>query len=213
MNTWFKLSAASLFPTIAAMILVGCSFYTPPVPFNNPLDPNRDTSLEITYRTITVDGDTSDWGDVLPARADPQGDIDNPDSSVSAMDISAVFLARDEAYLYWRIDVWDGPVSDVITYDINIWQGIDVQTDTINSGYGGGGSYANVDHFDSTGQWLSSDPILEAVVAAGSSIEGRLPLSVFAGFQNPATNFNTNYYNSTTGQNAHDNSDDVPLSW
>ena len=59
----------------------------------------------IANRTITIDGFDSDWQTIDPAITDAVGDniVD-----ASGVDVTALFLAADESYVYWRLDIADG---------------------------------------------------------------------------------------------------------
>jgi len=63
-----------------------------------------DFRFEIPVKAITVDGDPLDWNGVDPILRDAQGDSTCGEGS----DIKYVFLARDNTYLYWRIDTYSG---------------------------------------------------------------------------------------------------------
>lgn len=60
----------------------------------------------IPYANITIDGDISDWQGIPPAIIDQIGD---KLGDYSGTDIDKVYLARDDSYLYFRIDLADGP--------------------------------------------------------------------------------------------------------
>lgn len=61
----------------------------------------------IPPKTITVDGDPSDWSGIEPIITDSQGDgLGGPGT-----DIKAVYLAKDDDFLYWRIDTQNGTFS------------------------------------------------------------------------------------------------------
>jgi len=58
----------------------------------------------IPFRTITIDGYASDWSGINPYLADVQGDS----TCGAGSDLKYLFLAKDNTYLYWRMDTWDG---------------------------------------------------------------------------------------------------------
>ena len=61
-----------------------------------------DVPFEIPYRTIIVDGQPDDWAGISPVVQDAEND-----STCSAgTDVDVVFLAQDDDFLYWRIDVF-----------------------------------------------------------------------------------------------------------
>lgn len=197
---------------VIGFLVASCSFYAPPVVFNNPYDANQDTTSEIARRTITVDGNPADWSNILPMKLDAQSDWDNPDVAPSGMDISAVFLAQDSTYLYWRMDVWDGPLSTTSSFSLYLSRDIAGGRDVIGTGYNSdGSSYTNVDHFDSSDNWLSTDNIAVGSVAIATVVEGRIPLSVVSAFNGANMGFSSNYYNDTTGDSAYDNAGDFDL--
>ena len=57
---------------------------------------------EIPIRTIIVDGDPSDWTGITPWITDPQGDTECEEGT----DFKTVYLAIDDYFLYWRMDIW-----------------------------------------------------------------------------------------------------------
>ena len=68
---------------------------------NNVLVPQPVTRLRTVNaanRTITVDGNASDWAGIAPV-TDPPGDKD-PGVSETGVDIAGVYLARDTENLY-----------------------------------------------------------------------------------------------------------------
>ncbi|HUX19877.1 MAG TPA: hypothetical protein VMW69_01470 [Spirochaetia bacterium] len=211
MAGWRSSAALCLVAAAVVGILAGCNLYSPPFTFNNVYDPNRDTTSTIALRTIAVDGNSGDWGDTLPMMIDSQGDWDNLYGSGQAIDISAVYLAKDSTYLYWRIDLWDGPASSAANYGLNIWQGIENSTESITVSHGAGGVYAALEHTDGTGLWLG-DPIPDALAAIGSSFEGRVPLASFGNFVSPRAHFYATYSDVALGQDSYDDGGVIELS-
>jgi len=61
----------------------------------------------IPFRTITVDGISSDWSGINPIVTDAQGDS----ICETGTDIRRYYLAKDNTYLYWRVDTWSGTFS------------------------------------------------------------------------------------------------------
>jgi hypothetical protein len=208
---WRNFAIFGLVAAAIAGVLAGCSLYAPPFAFNNVYDPNRDTASTIAVRTITVDGNVGDWGDNLPMSIDPQGDWDSPLGSGQAIDISAVYLAKDSAYLYWRVDLWDGPASNASSYGLNIWQGIENPTVSLTTRFDNGVVSCDIEYNDGMGQRLYSDPIPDATVAIGGAIEGRVPLSVFTDFVNPIAHLYATYWDSGLSQSSYDDGGQVDL--
>ncbi len=56
-------------------------------------------------RTITLDGNASDWDGISPILSDPSGDS----TGGLGTDIKSVYLAQDSNYVYWRMDIYDAP--------------------------------------------------------------------------------------------------------
>ncbi|HET6485159.1 MAG TPA: hypothetical protein VFH83_01995 [Spirochaetia bacterium] len=71
---------------------------------------------------IAIDGSPGDWSGMSPAIADPVGD-----SGITGIgtDITALYLARDDTYLYWRMDLADGTANPQFAYEI--WIGDETQ--------------------------------------------------------------------------------------
>jgi hypothetical protein len=63
-------------------------------------------TLPSNYKTITIDGDASDWGGISPAYTDASGD------GGTGRDIQAVYLANDSTSLYVRIDSYNSDAFD-----------------------------------------------------------------------------------------------------
>ena len=61
-----------------------------------------DNNSNIPFADITIDGDFSDWDDVPVAVEDPEGDNNN---NLPMNDSIAVYLAKNNEYLFFRIDV------------------------------------------------------------------------------------------------------------
>jgi hypothetical protein len=70
---------------------------------------------QVPQRTIVVDGNTNDWNAISPAMTDPKGD----GNQVRGSDITALFLARDSANLYVRLELAEGPPSSGLYFAIN----------------------------------------------------------------------------------------------
>ncbi|MCD6318663.1 carboxypeptidase regulatory-like domain-containing protein, partial [Candidatus Aerophobetes bacterium] len=64
--------------------------------------------------SITVDGDPNDWKGINPVVSDPQGDSSGKKSGT---DVKAIYVAKDDTYLYFMMSLWDGPTnSDKVEY-------------------------------------------------------------------------------------------------
>ena len=63
---------------------------------------------EIPIRTITIDGMPEDWDGLSPWITDPQGDIVDCEEGT---DFKEIYLAKDDMYLYWRIDMQNDQFS------------------------------------------------------------------------------------------------------
>jgi hypothetical protein len=71
----------------------------------------------LPYRTITIDGKTDDWIDVLPVLS-PQSQSDMFPNQAGTQ-IAQVFACRDEKNLYFRVDFSDGTPTAKISKDID----------------------------------------------------------------------------------------------
>jgi len=65
---------------------------------------NSFASIEIPTRTITIDGMSGDWSGIDPILNDEQGDSICEEGT----DITKYYLAKDNNYLYWRVDTQSG---------------------------------------------------------------------------------------------------------
>ncbi len=72
-------------------------------------------AYSVTRRTITVDGSFSDWAGISPAVTDPAGDANNLPGS----DITALYVARDNNNVYFRMDLATGPPSPSLFYGLD----------------------------------------------------------------------------------------------
>jgi hypothetical protein len=100
-----------------------------PTPNHNQIQMNKVSTLAVAvlafsvcagavagnYRTITIDGDTSDWAGITPAYTDEDG-VNNP----TGVDFQNVYLANDDNYLYIRFTLMQSadPITPGNTY---IW--------------------------------------------------------------------------------------------
>ncbi len=68
----------------------------------------------IAIKSITIDGDGSDWNDIRPILMDKKRDVSNNKTN---MDITKVYLPMDSKYLYVRTDFVKGlPVTNKDDY-------------------------------------------------------------------------------------------------
>jgi hypothetical protein len=88
-----------LIPVFASQALVSCMYPMPT--FDNPYDTKRTNSVGgPSARTITVDGNPSDWQGITPSIRDPVGD-----TAYSFMDIKSVSMAYDAAWAYFLVEL------------------------------------------------------------------------------------------------------------
>ena len=64
-------------------------------------------TVTIPTRTITIDGDRSDWAGLLPVINDPKDDKDDQYDNLPWTDLNKVYMARDNDYLYFLMTVYD----------------------------------------------------------------------------------------------------------
>lgn len=76
------------------------------------------TNIQVPFASITVDGQTSDWSGIQPAVTDPVGDAKG---GPAGSDLTALYLARDSANAYVRIDVANGPPDSTVAYKISFY--------------------------------------------------------------------------------------------
>jgi hypothetical protein len=68
---------------------------------------NLDDSITIPIKTINIDGLPSDWDGIIPIIIDSESDS----YCETGTDITQLFLAQDDHYLYWRVDTASGEFS------------------------------------------------------------------------------------------------------
>jgi hypothetical protein len=68
-----------------------------------------------TYRSITVDGDTSDWAGIAPVYVNENG-VNNP----SGADFQSVYVANDDNFLYIRYTLQQ-PADPISGWNTYIW--------------------------------------------------------------------------------------------
>lgn len=62
-------------------------------------------ALNFPRATITVDGAGADWAGIAPLIDDPVESAEAGAQIPPGQDITAVYVAADDAYVYWRIDL------------------------------------------------------------------------------------------------------------
>jgi hypothetical protein len=62
--------------------------------------------VDLPVRTIKIDGKVDDWTALNSILTDPEGNDKMPKQP--GTDVTALYMAKDKAYLYWRIDFADG---------------------------------------------------------------------------------------------------------
>ena len=131
--------------------------------------------FEVPVRTIVVDGAPDDWSGIAPAFEDGAGDSE----CGAGTDISALYLAQDATYLYWRMDTWSG------TFDFSLndeGPSLRLHQSPLGKSVGDveariAGTFTNIGSWDGTGWSLRfSGP---EYGLAGQVAEGRIPLSMF----------------------------------
>lgn len=65
-------------------------------------------TVTIPHRSITIDGESSDWLGLSPAIIDPAGDEELQYATMTGTDLAEVYLARDDTYLYFLMIMHDG---------------------------------------------------------------------------------------------------------
>jgi hypothetical protein len=147
-----------------------------------------DSLSSVTARraTIAVDGYPSDWGNIPALTSSPiMGFSENEPGSRA----SAVYIARDDNFLYWRMDLANGGRNAKYRYELLFGQG-GVMTDQV---------FEVRYSADPSGNWgetlysMDSNDVLETVYAPeataafgqsavfGNCIEGRIPIASLAG--------------------------------
>jgi len=151
-------------------------------------------SFEIPSGEITVDGTGTDWTGISPIIEDKQNDTACGDDGEGS-DLKAVYLAKDDQYLYWRIDTWSGAFQfeegefgrgpGIVFYEPSGLRGIE------HSIMGGPNNWSINKRYSSEGNWvnlinnynnLNSDEYGEiGIVARGENVaEGKIPLGLFS---------------------------------
>lgn len=76
--------------------------------------------VSLPEASIIIDGDSSDWQGIQPIITDIEGD-ENPGSDFDGTDLKALYLARDDKFLYHMITLYDAdpPVSRDLVYVVS----------------------------------------------------------------------------------------------
>ncbi len=160
--------------TVSLIILSGNCFSAVPL------------ESKIPYKTIIVDGMNTgnEWDGVPAFFVDEQGD------SVcgSGTDFKAIYFTKDDEFLYWRVDIWDGPFKfqDSTTSYFPTLGFYDHYTDSAVT-YIIGADITNYDSGSVGKSILHSVPTDENQVdgpeygQAGEIGEGKIPLPFFIG--------------------------------
>jgi hypothetical protein len=72
------------------------------------LEGTKQRAYVIQTRSITIDGSKADWDGIPPAFLDPEGDSTGPPGS----DIKALYLAKDDTFLYVLMTLYGPPIAD-----------------------------------------------------------------------------------------------------
>ena len=147
---------------------------------------------------ITVDGSIVDWVGIDAILSDPQGDsIDG-----AGTDIKSIYLAQDDNYLYWRMDLYNPPF-DLWNETLGVSRGpgitfYSITTDwnylggvTEQPWWGDGPNESNIAKLIvSPWSWVSqySGPEYGSY---GDVFEGKIPIEIFDGIE---VNFLLAYY-------------------
>lgn len=75
--------------------------------------------IVIPTATISVDGSATDWNGIEPVGVDDGEDAAGGDPGT---DIREVYIAKDEEFLYWRMDVSEAPTTGQRTYRLYLIQ-------------------------------------------------------------------------------------------
>lgn len=91
---------------LLSSILCACFMYEERA-YENPYDPNRTSgAITLEYRTMQIDGDVSDWGDIPPLVVDSTGEIpDSGGAMFNQADIQLVKMTQDNENLYFYYEV------------------------------------------------------------------------------------------------------------
>ena len=148
---------------------------TPEVP------PVFDFGVSIPEAAINVDGSSDDWSGLEPVVTDPQGD------GSSGKDIASLYLAMDDMFLYWRIDLYgatgvslEGLSMDFFTGEGNnsYRVGLRVVKGTL---FEGGVEKCEIFRWGKDGE-KEEEPLFQTkdFIASSEILEGKIPLAAFA---------------------------------
>ena len=133
----------------------------------------------VTTKTITVDGDSTDWASIDAITTDNQNDHEVDERCVGSADIKSIYLAKDSSYVYWRMDLWDS-VNEISTLS---------QLNLVFYGKDGLGIFPAINQSNGwiskkeNGEWrtVSDDDNNSSL---GVIVEGRVPNSIFGNLSN-----------------------------
>ena len=141
-------------------------------------------SFEIPSQVISVDGNSDDWGGISPIIEDAEDTVCGKGS-----DLKSVYLAKDEQYLYWRIDTWSGEFQfgegelargpGIVFYEPSSPRGIE------HSIMGGPNNWSINKRYSPDGNWVNlinnyNNLNSDVYGAIGSVAEGKIPISLFS---------------------------------
>ncbi|MBW1781868.1 MAG: hypothetical protein JRL30_14145 [Deltaproteobacteria bacterium] len=141
-------------------------------------------NFDIPTRSISVDGQGDDWEGISPIIEDVEDSTCGEGS-----DLKSVYLARDERYLYWRIDTWSGTFQfdegefgrgpGILFYEASSPVGIE------HSIIGGPDNWSISKRYSPDGNWvnlLNSYTNLNSGTygAIGGVAEGMIPIGLFS---------------------------------
>jgi acetyltransferase-like isoleucine patch superfamily enzyme len=144
--------------------------------------------VTISIKTITIDGNPADWEGISPFLVDVSGD-----SCDTGTDIRRVYLAKDECYLYWRMDTESGEFKHqptngnsyhgpgIVFYSTDngiIQRGVEasIWSTTID-----GWNMGIISERDQNTDWTQY-AIHQAYGAINDVAEGKIPLGLFEGY-------------------------------
>ncbi len=132
---------------------------------------------KLPYKTIIIDGDPSDWDGVPTFMTDEQDDSNCGEGT----DIKAVYFAKDNDYLYWRMDTWSE------TYDPNGTISLVMYDDTSYTNCSKGGVAGRISYPNGSVDVFDGDPICKWNPLINGTdygridqiAEGKIPIELF----------------------------------
>jgi hypothetical protein len=129
-------------------------------------------SMALGERTITVDGEGSDWEDREPLILDGEGDsLCGPGA-----DLAALFLASDHDSVYWRVDGVDAAGTRIVIVFTDVEYGTEQHRVRHEVAGMGTESHLSAAFRDEEWELEHSGP---EFAASGEVMEGRVPLHLF----------------------------------